>query len=59
MVADVVEGNGCDEAVVHEAWDGWLCIEGVLPREAHQGGVALDPVIRCSLVTRVEHAGCF
>jgi len=55
VVADVVEWDWGDEAVVHEALQGGLRVEGVLPCEADHGGVPCDPLIRRSLVARVHN----
>jgi len=55
VVADVVEWRWGDEAVVHEEWEWGLRVEGVLPCEPHQGGNPWDPLVRDSLVVRVQN----
>jgi len=57
VVTDVVEGNGGDEAVMHEARDGGLGVEGVLPRQTDQGSIPFDPLVGGSVVARVENRG--
>ena len=43
VVADDVQVDGRDEAVVVDLRGGSLDVEGVLAREADEGRVALDP----------------
>ncbi|GER49226.1 DNA mismatch repair protein MutS [Striga asiatica] len=62
VVADVVEGRRRDEAVVHEAGERRLGVEGVFPGEADHGGVPVDPAVGGQVVAdrRLElRAGFF
>lgn len=57
VVADVMDWDRGDEAVVHETVQGWLRVEGVFSGETDEGGVAFDPAVGGSGVARVEDGG--
>jgi len=57
VATDVVDGTGGDEAVLHEAREGRLRVEGVFPRQTDHGSIPFDPLVGGSVVARVENRG--